>query len=227
LVGSLANYCALLTAGGVDCWGLGSVGSLGDGSPSDSDIPVAVEGVGGIGTLTGVSGITSDGQDDYCALLSSSGVDCWGANQFGELGNGTFSRSLTPVAVVAVGGTGTLTGVTNITIDGGPTYCALLTSSGADCWGYGFLGNLGNGTFYSSPDGSAVPVAVEGVGGTGTLSGVSNLVGGYLNNCAVLTSGGVDCWGSSQDGELGDGTFSKSATPVAVEGVGGIGTLGS
>ena len=105
-----------------------------------------------------------------------------------------------------------------------------------DCWGYGDYGELGNGTFYtSSPYGSATPVAVEGVGGTGTLTGVTSLVSGLtatarFGYCALLTSGGVDCWGYGYDGELGNGTFYTSspygsATPVAVEGVGGTGTL--
>lgn len=57
-------------------------------------------------------------------------------------------------------------------------------------------------------DGSATPVAVEGVGGTGTLAEVTGLVdnidGGY---CALLTSGEVDCWALGESGELGNGTF--------------------
>ncbi len=71
-------------------------------------------------------------------------------------------------------------------------------------------------------DGSATPVAVEGVGGTGTLAEVTGLVdnidGGY---CALLTSGEVDCWALGESGELGNGTFYASspygsATPVEV-----------
>ena len=75
--------------------------------------------------------------------------------------------------------------------DGFDTYCALLTSSGVDCWGYGYDGELGNGTFSES----ATPVAVEGVGGAGTLTGVTSLVGDGSGYCALLTSGEVDCWG--------------------------------
>lgn len=60
----------------------------------------------------------------------------------------------------------------------GSGYCALLISGEVYCWGYGKVGELGNGTFYtSSPHGRALPVAVEGVGGVGTLTGVTNLVG--------------------------------------------------
>ena len=62
-------------------------------------------------------------------------------------------------------------------VSDGSGYCALLTSGEVDCWGNGEYGQLGNGTFYtSSPFGSATPVVVEGVGGTGTLTGVASLV---------------------------------------------------
>jgi alpha-tubulin suppressor-like RCC1 family protein len=176
------------------------------------------------------------GDGNYCAVLTSGGVDCWGYGEDGELGNGTYYAqsqnygSATPVAVEGIGGTGRLTGVTNLISDG-DGYCALLTSGGVDCWGYGPSGELGNGTYYTQSQnyGSATPVSVAGVGGTGTLTGVTNLVGGddnYGNYCALLTSGGVDCWGYGRRyGRLGNGSFSNSATPVAVEGVGGTETL--
>jgi hypothetical protein len=100
-----------------------------------------------------------------------------------------------------------------------------------DCWGSGGFGELGNGTFYNtSPYGSAIPVAVVGLGGSGTLTGVTNLSSDGIGDCALLTSGGVDCWGYGPVGELGNGTFytaspSGSASPVAVEGANGAGTL--
>ena len=109
------------------------------------------------------------------------------------------------------------------------SFCALLTSGGVDCWGQGGNGELGNGTFYTTgQEGSPFPVQVVGVGGTGILSGVVSLTdgpsegGGY---CALLHSGGVDCWGYGQQGELGDDAFTNSAVPVRVVGVGGTGTL--
>jgi alpha-tubulin suppressor-like RCC1 family protein len=213
----------------VDCWGDGYYGQLGNGmfyttGNDGSATPVEVEGVGGTGTLTGATSLVS-GNGDYCTLLTSREVDCWGGGGFGALGNGTFSNSATPVAVEGVGGTGTLTGVASLVSEGTPSgFCALLTSGGVDCWGNGEDGELGNGTFYntSSPFGSATPVAVEGVGGTGTLAGVTSLVSGSVNYCALLTSGGVDCWGYGFDGDLGNGTFYRtgndgSATPVEVE----------
>jgi alpha-tubulin suppressor-like RCC1 family protein len=201
----------------VDCWGNGYYGELGNGTfyttgNEGSATPVEVVGVGGTGTLTGVTSLAS-GAYGYCALLTSSGVDCWGTGASGALGNSSFSGSTTPVVVDGVGGTGTLTGVTSL-VGGGHNYCARLISGGVDCWGYGDNGDLGNGTFYTTGnDGSATPVEVEGVGGTGTLTGVTSVVSGGNNYCARLTLGGVDCWGAGQAGALGNGAFADSATP--------------
>jgi alpha-tubulin suppressor-like RCC1 family protein len=244
--GESPGFCALLTSGGVDCWGNGYYGQLGNGTfyttgYDSSNTPVEVEGIGGTGALSGVTSLIG-GENNYCALLTSGGVDCWGDGYYGELGNGTFyttgdEGSATPVEVEGVGGDGVLTGVTSLVAanSGGygvGTYCAVLTTGGVDCWGYGYFGQLGNGTFYTTGDeGSATPGEVEGVGGAGVLTGVTSLTsdgdGGY---CAVLTSGGVDCWGLGDYGQLGNGTFYTtgyrgSDTPVEVEGVGGAGVL--
>ena len=115
------------------------------------------------------------------------------------------------------------------------SYCALLTSGGVDCWGLGQYGQLGNGKFYTSGNqGSAKPVAVVSTSGSGTLSGVASLTGNQNNygngngtgSCALLTSGGVDCWGHGGGGQLGNGQSNTiSAIPVAVVSTSGSGTL--
>jgi len=100
--------------------------------------------------------------------------------------------------------------------------CALLTSGRVDCWGYGADGELGNGRFYSSsPNGSVVPVTVVSTTDAGSLSGVASLSSDGYGFCALLSSGGVDCWGGGSDGQLGNGQFYSSspygsAFPIAV-----------
>ena len=72
IVATTGTFCALLTSGGVDCWGYGANGALGDGSTTTSAVPVAVSG------LTGVANVYNVGYQTFCALLSSGGVDCSG-----------------------------------------------------------------------------------------------------------------------------------------------------
>ena len=220
VVGESGMFCALLVSGGVDCWGQGSEGQLGDGYYSNRSTPVPVEGLGGSGTLGGVESITTDG-GTVCATMTSSDVDCWGYGRYGQIGSGRDASTDSPSAVKAVDGSGQLSGVLSVATTGNFTFCATLSSGVADCWGYGSNGQLGDGAAKNAD----VPVAVEGVGGSGLLRNVTKVSGQFLSFCAQLASKGLDCWGLSTFGQLGDGTYSESETPVVVKGLAGIGTL--
>ncbi len=216
VVGGAFSYCAVLKAGGVDCWGNNSYGQLGTGSTATFSNKVeAVKRVGGSGTLSGVASVVGNG-NGMCALLTSSAVDCWGRNPLGT----SDDSSDTPVKVEGVGGTGTLSGVAKLSAEGG-VICAVLTSDGVDCWGFG---PLGAGASTSASD---APVQVEGVGGTGFLSGVADVVGDSGTACALLKSRQVDCWGDGQVGQLGLKTLPVTAEnyPEPVAGAGGTGNL--
>ena len=246
------GFCALLTSGRVDCWGSGYRGELGDGQlyasgNFGSAVPVGVVNTSGSGPLGGVASLASLAAfnvwgpgGSYCAVLTSGGVDCWGAGNWGQLGSGSptgFFGSSVPVAVIDTSGSGNLGGVASLVSDS-LGYCALLTSGGVDCWGYGFYGQLGDGQFYPIQvnQSSAVPVAVIDTSGSGNLGDVASLVGigdgvAVGSYCALLTSGGVDCWGYGHYGALGDGQFyisgdQGSAVPVAVVNTSGSSNLG-
>jgi alpha-tubulin suppressor-like RCC1 family protein len=234
VVGQGESYCALVTSGDVYCWGSNNYGQLGNGTTKNSSRPVAVSAVGGKGRLTGVASVVADAfgyGSQYCAVLRSGGVDCWGLNGDGQLGNGTTKQSDTPVAVLAVGGTGLLTGAKQVQpeIYG---FCARLSSGGTACWGLNENGQLGDNTL-TGPDScgadenpcSTTPVTVVTTAGTGALSQVSSIVAEGESMCALLTTSGVDCWGYGPNGQLGNGSESGSSYPVAVEGLGGTGSL--
>ena len=88
-------------------------------------------------------------------MLSTGQVDCWGYNEYGELGDGTTGQSDIPVAVKKI------TNAVSVLGDGFYTSCAVLSTGGADCWGFGYNGELGSGRFYTTGDeASLVPVAV-------------------------------------------------------------------
>ena len=65
---------------------------MGNGTTTDSNVPVSLTG------LTGVTAITA-GTFQTCALLSGGTVQCWGYNLDGELGDGTTTNSNVPVSV--------------------------------------------------------------------------------------------------------------------------------
>jgi alpha-tubulin suppressor-like RCC1 family protein len=193
------HSCAVARAGGVKCWGYNRYGQLGDGTTIDRHAPVAVSGLAG--RVTAIAA----GRDHTCALTSTGRVECWGGNYFGELGDGTSTRRLTPVSV-----SGLASGVVAIA-DGGEAHGCALTSSGAvKCWGFNRYGQLGDGT---ETDRHAA-VAVSGL-----ASGVQAIAaGGYGYTCAVMSAGAIKCWGRNTSGQLGDRTTTQRATPAGVLG---------
>jgi alpha-tubulin suppressor-like RCC1 family protein len=84
---------ALLSTGGIMCWGWNVSGQLGDGTTTDHSIPTSLS------TLT--AGVTQIGLGSAhsCAILSSGGVKCWGENSSNELGDGTTTNRSTPVDI--------------------------------------------------------------------------------------------------------------------------------
>jgi alpha-tubulin suppressor-like RCC1 family protein len=147
------------------------------------------------------------GQTDGCVLTSAGGVQCWGVNNYGQLGDGSTSLSKVPVTV-----TGLASGVTQV-VTGQEFDCALTSTGGVKCWGWEYEGALGNGV--DSTGYSDTPVDV-----TGLTSGVKSIATGGSTVCALLDSGGVECWGNNGSLELGANTTSfDSATPVAIAGL--------
>jgi alpha-tubulin suppressor-like RCC1 family protein len=101
------HSCALLADGTAQCWGASAYGQVGDGTTADTSSPVTVIGPGGYGVLSGIAAISAGGgditeTDDYehtCALTTDGTVVCWGQNNYGQLGNGTTTMSISPIGV--------------------------------------------------------------------------------------------------------------------------------
>jgi alpha-tubulin suppressor-like RCC1 family protein len=197
------HTCAVTSGGAVMCWGGGSDGQLGDGTLTDSAIPVAVSGL-----TSGTVSVTAQAQGDFsCVLSNTGGVKCWGWNLTGTLGDGTVTNRSTPVDV-----SGLTTGV--MAVAAGTFHaCAVMNTGGVKCWGSNFSGQVGDGTTALE---RRTPVDVSGLG-----SGVVSVAAGYNQSCALMNAGGVKCWGTNTFGQLGDGTFTIRYAPVDVIGLPG------
>ncbi len=196
--GTAYHTCALLSNGSIKCWGFNGYGQLGDGTTTDRYTPVTVS-----NPPTGVVAIGA-GSSHTCTLNSSGGVQCWGGNYSGQLGDGTTTRRSAPVQV-----SGLSSGVKQIAV-GGDHACALTTSNAVKCWGDNSIGQLGDNTTTNRK----TPVQVSGL-----TSGVASIGSGSYHTCAVLESGAVKCWGYNGSGRLGDGTTTTRNTPVSVSGL--------
>ncbi|CAN5631732.1 hypothetical protein BH10ACT3_BH10ACT3_10220 [soil metagenome] len=191
------HTCALTTAGGVKCWGQ----VLGDSSPYSPATVTSPVDVAGL--TSGVVQISS-GDNHACAVTDAGAVKCWGKNDSGQLGDGTTTNRLTPVDVVGLG-----SGIRSVEAGDRHT-CVVTTAGGMKCWGRNYGGQLGDGT--NTP--STLPVDVVGLS-----SSVSSIDLANEFTCAVLTTGGVSCWGYNFFGPVGDGSTTDRWVPTQVAGL--------
>jgi alpha-tubulin suppressor-like RCC1 family protein len=196
------HNCALMETREVECWGSNAYGQLGNGQSGTGrvDTPVLVQGLADDVVALAVGG------GHNCVLTASHRVTCWGANNYGQLGDGTTTNRATPVDVVGLPGD-----VVAIAAGTGQT-CALTTSGGMKCWGHDWYGELGDGT---SGVGNIHPQLVDV---QGLPSGVIAIAMGRFHTCALTEAGTVWCWGRNGFGELGDGTRARRPAAVPVLG---------
>jgi alpha-tubulin suppressor-like RCC1 family protein len=201
------HTCGVDADGNAYCWGRGMEGQLGIGpKPRNSPLPVRVDSTGVLDgrTLTHIAA----GAKHSCALDVEGRAFCWGANQAGQLGDGTESPRNAP-ATVDLGSGYQLTSITA----GTASTCATTAGGLVLCWGRGKNGELGNGTNKRT----TTPARVVGTGPNGIH--VESVSLGRRHACGVTSDGHVYCWGNNLKGQLGDGTTVSTNTPVRALGL--------
>jgi alpha-tubulin suppressor-like RCC1 family protein len=200
------HTCALMSHGGVKCWGFNGTNQLGvsTGKSIYTYKPLYVRGL-----TSGAKAVVASYQHS-CAITSRGGVKCWGANFNGEIGNGgglgTRTRSGgmgwgTPVSV-----RGLTSGVT--ALSSSSTFSCALTNAGqVTCWGKTFRGD--GSTTQTNP----VPFTVPG------LTGVKAIASGATFSCALTGTGGVKCWGALRMSASSDSSFVPVDIPGLTSGV--------
>ncbi|MBL8684691.1 MAG: hypothetical protein JNK05_36280 [Myxococcales bacterium] len=177
-----AHACVRRSSGQVLCWGSNRFGQLGDGTTIDRAVPAAVAG------LTDAESLSTHENHTCARRASSTQLLCWGANESGQLGDGTSTNRLVPVAVAGFSASWLVSA-------GRAHTCASNSDGGIYCWGANGNGELGDGT--TTP--RLAPVAVLGASGALQLS-----AGGHT--CIQRSNRHILCWGANGRGQLGDGT---------------------
>ena len=226
-----SHACSLQKAGMLECWGANDAGQLGDRTSTSRPLPAAV-----------VNGDTPSelalGARHTCALYAGKSIQCWGDGSRGQLGTGLTMPLSAPTLVVNWRGT-PMTDATAIAA-GGDRSCAL-TPDGVRCWGDG----KADAEEPSGWHGAAALVAVgvghvcaafteprllrctgddasgQSAGAQPILPGATliSVAAGAKHSCVVLDDGSVQCWGSNEHGQLGDGTTTNSRVPALVSGL--------
>jgi len=237
--GGGSGFSALIRdSGTLWTWGDNSQSALGDGSSTSRSTPGQVSG------LTGIKAATVGSSAHTLALDEGGNVFAWGANTYGEVGNGTRTPQLRPVPVPLPGRA--------VAVAAGDGFSlALLDNGTVYAWGRNHLGQLGNG---SGAD-QSWPIPIGGLSGVtriaasnahavalsgGTvyvwggnfylppnqsgppvpvaqLTGVIDVFAGGDNTLALKSDGTLWGFGNPADGRLGDGSASDGRTPVAVK----------
>lgn len=193
------HTCAWLSDGAAWCWGHNDTGQVGDGTKgTDRLAPTKVVGLSNVAEIAA-------GDIHTCARLTDGTAKCWGDNGFGEVGVGSGSGTYTkPAATLGI------TGVTSIS-SGRYHSCARISDGTVWCWGYGALGQIGDGGFLQRNSPTKAILA----------GALSTSVGGY-HSCARMADDTVTCWGDNDYGQLGDGSTTARNTPTAVPSLTGI-----
>ncbi len=213
---------ALTTTGQVLAWGDNRDGELGDGTTTSTGTPVMVKLPPGTKVMGNGSVLTSPepvrvklpkgtkvaaisaGAYHGLARTTTGRLYAWGANESGELGDGTTTNRDIPVRVK-------LPKRTKVTLIGaGEGHSLARTSTGkVVAWGDNGDGDLGNGT--TTP--SSTPVRVK----LPRRTKLRGLFGGCAESLALTAKGHVLAWGDNGAGQLGDGTTTSRDTPVRVK----------
>jgi len=217
--------CGVTEEGKVHCWGSGAFDTLGRDVSDDEKYhakPGEVEGLPGKATKADC------GSSQCCALLEDGSAHCWGF-QWGK-------KPKKVDGVVKAVDMEAGYGVTCFVLEGGLVHCAPpggrpsaipntskvtqlsmtgnnacgLTEEGKVlCFGRNRWGEAGDGTVDEPKKGA---VEVQGLPAKATQVSV-----GGTHACALLEDNRVMCWGSNRRGQLGNGTFEDSPTPVEVQ----------
>jgi alpha-tubulin suppressor-like RCC1 family protein len=197
------HACGLNLSGIIYCWGH-DTGSL-LGNPNGTGNAVGPRIVASNEVFDSISA----GRLSSCGLTVEGRAYCWGYNNYGQLGDGSFIDAAEPTAVASF--EGNEIAFTELSI--GQNHVCGISSGRTYCWGSNSAAQLGNDRTLSM---SSTPVLVEGANNTGVVA----IAAGGNKTCFLSDTGVVFCFGdNSPSDHLGTGDDSSSyiAIPTQIE----------
>jgi alpha-tubulin suppressor-like RCC1 family protein len=155
--------------------------------------------------LRGAEGIAL-GEDHGCAFWPDGTARCFGANDRGQLGDGTRLDRSEPVPVAD------LVGVVELDV-GARHSCARTREGAVYCWG-----DNANGSLAREREGSNVPVRIP-------IERAEEIASGRHHVCARTASRELWCWGRSLEGQLGPRIVAPVRHPLHIRSVGSISAI--
>lgn len=159
-------------------------------------------------TFPSEKGTIAAGGLHSCLLRDDARALCWGNNERGQLGDGTFENRQRPVPVAGDFAFAQI-------VAGGQHSCGLTATGDILCWGNNESGQLGDGTASLR----SAPVRVN------STAQFRLVRAGQSHTCGLTRAGTVLCWGANAYGQLGDGTHQSRLSPVLVPLPGAAATL--
>ncbi len=202
VAGGGSHSVACRTDGALFAWGSNSNGQIGDRTTTShlTAVPILIP--------NGTAAFVAAG-NKHSLLLTNNGITwVWGANAYGQLGNGSTTDSSSLVSVGALGNAVAGAcgfGHTVVVRQGGTVFAC----------GWNGNGQLGDGTTTNR----TTPISVSG------LSSAVKVTAGYCHTVALKSDGTVCAWGGNVNGQLGDGTTTQRLMPVPVSGLNNIVTV--
>ena len=170
-----------------------ALGLLACAAAADSDVTTLI--------ASGASQVAT-GSGHSCALVQGGAVQCWGGNDYYQLGDGSTTPRAQPAAVLGLPPAAAISTSSDHS-------CAITTQGEVWCWGANVQAQLD-----SSRAPHTTPLRITGLAGPAVA-----ISAGVAHSCVVIQGGALQCWGDNSSGQLATGNTDEQMQPTTVRGL--------